>query len=781
MNAPNIMTDFNAAIRMIDGRPVFTLDGRPVPQAAYCDYITWTEDFEGRIREFAENGVRVFYVSPHRSEIAAFWGFPDVGAELQRQWPERLTMQQQIDVVLAHRPDALLFMRLGSTVPDCWAAAHPEDMQTDEDGYRHADATLASERYLRDVARFFQTIVAHCESQPWADRIIGYLDAPYGEGAMPLAIAGKMFDVSPANQLAWQAWLRRRYATDAALRTAWGQPSATLETVALPRDRDWLAKRATSQATIKGKPLERDSLPANGGVSGQGLFHWIEAANAAPEYDYCRFQREAFLTKFKTIGESIKTACAERGRRRLVGFDITKQPLMGWQILSSFDGIGDGQSFPNILLLSGSWDSAEALDLSCIDLIFTPADYHARTVGFAYEAEGLTDSLLLRDKSMLMENDARTYVGQGRHEQGAFRTDREVEAGLLRNAAYTLTRGIQSYWCNVGSSYFHDDAIQRHIGRLVPMLDRLNAVPHRETRDAIAFVIDDEASLLTEDFTSGYQTLAVVWQRILGLAHCGVPYRIYLLSDLRRTAMPSYKTWFFPNLFVVDDERLALLRRTVLRDGQLAIFGPATGISDGAYLGAEGAEALLGVPMELVPRSTVRHVIVQDFGHPISRELAANLTYGDSLPYGPTLVPAEGGVEKAGGVPLGHATACWFIHRTGLFLKEMGRGAAGNGTPGARDADDYAVLWSSAMPLPASLLRAAARFAGSHIWCEEDDVIYASENLVALHSAKAGPRMLRLPRPCAVTDAIGGERLGQGVRDLKLSINPPETRLFELT
>lgn len=771
--------DHETTTQVIEGRPVLVLNGEPVPQSAYCDYISWSEDFEGRIREFAENGVRVFYIYPPPGEVAALWGFPDEGAALLKGWASRLTMQKQVDLVLKYRPDALLYMRSSSTVPSCWAERYPGDMQTDETGKRYGDATLASPQYLKDVSAFFRRYVAHCESQPWGDRIIGYLDAPNGEGLLQVTIAGKMFDCSPANEQAYQDWLRQRYATDQALQEAWGDPAATLAAQRVPRDRDWLAKRAVGPATVKGSPLTLSSLPSNGGVAGHGLFHWIEAGNAAPEHDYCRFQRAAFIGKFKTISESIHAACAELKRKRVTGFDITKQPLMGWQILSAFDGLGDGQSFPNILLLSGSWDSGEVMDLPSIDFIFTPADYHARTVGFAYEAEGLTDSLVLRGKTMIIENDARTYVGNGSQDQGAFRNAREVEAGLLRNAALTLSRGLQSYWCNVGSSYFHDDGIMQTVRRLVPMLDRLNTAPHRETRDAVAFVIDDE-SLLTEDFTSGYQTLAVIWQRVLGLAHCGIPYRIYLLSDLSQAKMPAYKTWFFPNLFVVNDRVLALLREKVLRDGNLAIFGPSTGISDGKFLGAEGATALLGVPMELIPRSTVRHVIVQDFGHPISHELPANMTYGDSLPYGPTLMPVEWGVEKSGGVPLGHATACWFIHRTGLFIKEEGLGAAGNGKAGARGPGDYAVLWTSAMPLPANLLRAAARYAGSHIWCEEDDVIYASESLLAVHSTKIGPRVLRLPRPCTVTDAMTGQKLGDGLREIAVEIVPPETRVFEL-
>jgi hypothetical protein len=190
---------------------------------------------------------------------------------------------------------------------------------------------------------------------------------------------------------------------------------------------------------------------------------------------------------------------------------------------------------------------------------------------------------------------------------------------------------------------------------------------------------------------------------------------------------------------------------------------------------------LLGIPFELHPRSAVRHVIVQDFGHPLSHELPAGYVYGDSLPYGPTLTPVERGVEKNGGQPLGHGNLCWFIHRTGLFVKDFGKGGAGNGKAGGRGPQDYSVVWSAAMPLPSALLRACARYAGSHIWCEEDDVVYASDSIACLHSVKAGPRVFRLPRACRVTDAVTRRPVGIGrIREIRFTVKPPLTRIFTL-
>jgi len=762
-------------IRYENGRPVIYHNGQPVPQAAYCDYIVW-RDWTERIDEFVGSGVRVYYISLEPVEIAMLWGDPQYERLIQPMSYRRGTLDQ-VAYILEKQPDALFYVRFTSTVPEYWKEAYPEQVQTDETGQKHPEASISSPQYLRDVANYAKNLVKFCEEQPWGERIVGYLDAPLGEGLLMLSCAGKFFDLSPANEAAFRVWAHERYASEPELQAAWRDATVTFDTLRVPRDSAWREQREHGVATVQGQLLE--DLDTNCHVQGRGLFHWVEEANAIAEQDYCRFMRAAFYAKFRTIAHALKDACAGMGVERIVGFDITKQPLLGWPIMSNFDGVGDPNNFPNILLLSGSWGVGDLLDDPAIDVIFTPADYTARTVGFAYEAEGLSDSLLLRGKSMIIENDARTFVGQGSQEQGAFRTDAEVEAGLLRNAALTLSRGIQSYWCNVGSSYFHDARIHRTIAKLTPMLNRLNQSPHRETRDAIALVLDDE-SMLQENLTSGYQALSVIWQRVLGLAHCGVPYRIFLLSDLEKEAFPRYKTYLFPNLFTVDDRVMELLRARVFRDGNLVIFGPATGISDGKSLSATGATRLLNVPMELIPRTTVRHVLVQDNGHPISAELPASLTYGDRMSYGPTLVPVEWGVENAGGVPLGHANACWFIHRTGLFLKEEGAGTAGNGQPGSRGAGDYGVLWSLAMPLPENLLRAAARYAGCHIWNEDGDVIYASDSLVALHSVKKGPRVIHLPRPCVVTDAVTDELISERASEIAFTVTPPETRIFTL-
>jgi hypothetical protein len=104
----------------------------------------------------------------------------------------------------------------------------------------------------------------------------------------------------------------------------------------------------------------------------------------------------------------------------------------------------------------------------------------------------------------------------------------------------------------------------------------------------------------------------------------------------------------------------------------------------------------------------------------------------------------------------------WNINRPGLFIKEAG---------------DYKLAWSVAAPLPANLLRELARSGGCHVWCEDDDVVMASDTVAAIHTGVAGPRTLKFPTPRPTWDMLSEESLGV-VDRVTMNLGSPETRLF---
>jgi hypothetical protein len=681
--------------------------------------------------------------------------YPDVSPE-----DDLWCVDKQAAALLKMDPQAVLFVRFGDQIPEAWFEANPDHAQASYDGQRRQFQSLqpsqASRKALEDTCIFLRKVLEYCEDRDWAERVWGYLYYPRGEGITNLNVSGIMFDVAPVMQEAYRQFVQDKYAGEGALQAAWEDPSVTFESVRVPTDPEWREEITATEFLQEGQ----------GHADFQGgrarVQHWPDGNQLRRFRDYWELQRALFLRSNRALIRTARETLAPR-RRVIFGMDIAKQPLFGWQHNLSFGGYGPGWEFLDMFAGTGSVDVGELLDEPGLDMLCTPADYTARNVGYGFESEGIADSLHLRGKALLCENDCRTFAPGGEeHTAGAFRDPAEVRAGMLRNASWSLSRGHLDYWMIAGGPYFHHPLVQEAGIRVVtPILDAAPRMAHRETEHALALIIDDTAPEY-ENGTSGFENLAVLWQRVIGLAHCGVPYRIYLLSDLEKDNMPAYRAYLFPNLFKLDEERLDLLGRKVLRDGRMAIFGPATGITDGQTLSADGASRLLGVEMELHKSHAPRRVIVQG-NHRVARALPAALIYGDSRHYGPILIPAKDAVEQAGGVHLGMATTFWSLNRTGLFL---------------RDAGTHQLAWSAAMPFPAPLLRELAREGGCHVWCEEDDVVLASDSFAALHSVKGGPRTLKFPTPRPVWDLLTREKLGDALREVEMEITAPETRLF---
>jgi len=740
-----------SSLEFRNGRPVLVHQGKPVSQAMYCDPKicrpgldhSVPEAWRERIRYFIDSDVHNFFILPVSwpggRDPGRFWTgdgvYPDCSPDT-----DLYCLDRQAEDLIAMDPQVRLVVRFGDPFPTSWYDDNPDHIAVGEHGEgKQRRASMASDKALDGLCRFLERLVAYSVEQPWADRIIAFTYYPYGEGTTLVNNSGMMFELSPVMQRAFQRWVRERYGDESSLREAWNDPNVTFETVRVPTDTEW--RRAKEDA-----------------------FHWVEGNQLRRERDYWLLQRHLWLRWYRKVIRRIRAAMGDRAAP--FGIDFGKTPMIGWQIVLSFSGVGPAGEFINTLLGSGHVDIGELLDEPGLDMLCTPADYTARTVGYGFEPEGLSDSMRIRGKVMLCENDCRTFVPGEDHTQGAFRDVAEVRAGMLRNAAWSLTRGALDDWMIAGGSYYDDPQVQEHGIQVVRrLLDAAPSWPHVETEHAVAMIVDD-SSPLEENGTSVFQNQAVIWQRVLGLAHCGGPYRFYLWSDLAKETMPDYRCYLFPNLFRLDDERLDLLHRKVLRDGRMAVFGPATAITDGKNLSPEWATRLLGVEMELVRAAPCRHVIVGGT-HPIARALPASTTYGDSQPYGPVLIPAKGAVEQAGGSTLGMATTFWELNRPGLFVRDVDQ-------DGKRA---YSVAWSVAVPLPANLLRELARHGGCHIWCEDDDVILASETVAALHSIKPGSRVLKLPTARTVWDLLTGERVGT-MAEIPVDIEPPETRLF---
>jgi hypothetical protein len=303
---------------------------------------------------------------------------------------------------------------------------------------------------------------------------------------------------------------------------------------------------------------------------------------------------------------------------------------------------------------------------------------------------------------------------------------------------------------------------------------RESAEWNHETVPGMAMVIDDTAVLETRG-SGAYLSEAVMQEWKTGLARCGVPFRIYLFDDLKLTNFPPHRVYYFPNLFRVSEDRLAVLKQRVFRDGNVVVWGPGSGISDGDRIGVDSVKRLTGFTCAKVDANYAHRALISNFEHPITRGLAADTMIGSPLAYGPLLFPTNG-------TPLAMAWTKLGWTRAGLAVLEMGRGARGAYVgKEALGEGDYASVFTTAVPLPADLWRNLARYAGAHVYTDSNDILLADSTIVALHSLKSEKKTIRLPGNFTVIDVVTGKNVAARVNSFDFVLDAPATRVFRLT
>ena len=77
------------------------------------------------------------------------------------------------------------------------------------------------------------------------------------------------------------------------------------------------------------------------------------------------------------------------------------------------------------------------------------------------------------------------------------------------------------------------------------------------------------------------------------------------------------------------------------------------------------------------------------------------------------------------------------------------------------------------------MLRGIARFAGVHLYSQDGDVLYATRELLSIHTVAGGARAFRLPRPVEeVYDLFGRTTVARGTREFQVNLPPRSTAFF---
>jgi len=270
----------------------------------------------------------------------------------------------------------------------------------------------------------------------------------------------------------------------------------------------------------------------------------------------------------------------------------------------------------------------------------------------------------------------------------------------------------------------------------------------------VAIITDEDSFLYLR--SSNEVTGPCVSEMRAQFERCGAPVGLYLMEDVCEGRLPdTVKLHVFLNAFRVTDAQREQLQAVVSRKGKTALWVYAPGFVN-HDASARNIGQLIGMEVTQRPAADLPPIELTEAG---KAKLGADpATIGGPRPISPSFAVAESqpSVEVLG--------------------RYAGTGEAAIAM--RSDGGCTSVFWGG-LQVPASSLRALARLAGAHVYCDSGDVVGAGPGFVSLHVTTAGEKTISLPeRWPTVVDLITGEVLARGTHSLTLTMGAGETRLL---
>jgi hypothetical protein len=290
----------------------------------------------------------------------------------------------------------------------------------------------------------------------------------------------------------------------------------------------------------------------------------------------------------------------------------------------------------------------------------------------------------------------------------------------------------------------------RELGDFLVQTDR---TPSAE----VAVLLDDE-SFIYESPRINLDLPLIFQQRLWGLPRTGAPFDVYLLQDFIEGRLKPYKLYVFLNPLHLDRSRREALNSELRKDGRVALWIYAPGyLEDGPSLEAMRDLTGFRFAMGKQPWGPLLHIV--DFTHPITTGLPQDIFWGTNSKLSPIFYLDDPEARVLGQVVFSKGNC-----KPGMGIKRF---------------PQWTSVYVAAPNLPAPVLRGIAGFAGVHLYNRDGDVLYATRDLLAVHTVAGGDRTFRLPRQVEeVYDLFGRSTVARDSSEFHVTLRPASTALY---
>jgi hypothetical protein len=679
-------------------------------------------DFSEQARRNADAGIHIYAFDVGKGRE---WIGPGTDAAHPFDFA---TVEARFGRVLEADPQALFHLRiyLETGHDDWWEKTYPGECEVTSEGKRNG-MSFASKVWRDQAKDFLAAYVDFLRRVGLAERVTAY---QVGTGHTGEWVKGEssMYwpcgDFSEPMRRHFRGWLRDKYKDRVqSLRSAWAQPAATFDSAAVPGAEAQLNAR---HYTFRDPKEERNVVD---------YYECLAEVCADCLIDFCRTVKSA------TNGTKLAGA------------------FYGYLLDLAWNG-GFFRERPDsdysTYQRSGHLGLAKVLRSPDVDFLVSPYSYGFRGIGGDGPSMLPSESARLRGKLVLIEDDTRTHVDSQDPNYGRAATLSESVAILRRNFAGAITRGQGLWWATWKVDTVKEPAFLpllkafQKLGTFALSLDR------KPASEAAVFV--DDKSFFYQSVKNSLDIPLIFQQRLWGPPRLGAPVDVYLLGDLLEGGLPPYKLCIFLNVFSLDEKRRAALKKEVRRNKRTALWIYAPGLIDG-QISLENMADLTGFRFGMGEQPWGPLVHITDFGHPITQGLSQDLFWGTNSKLAPLFHVDDPEARVLGQVVYSQGNC-----KPGFAVKTF---------------PEWTSVYSAAPNLPASVLRGIARFAGVHIYSDAGDVLYASRELLGVHTAGGGKRTFSLPRRVeAVYDLFENRTLAENEAELEVTLAPASTSLF---
>lgn len=749
---------------MVDANDADGVSGTPEPLAMYRSPIT-SGTGVGLFNTFRTRaGVRIHnravlseYIAPLKGKV--FW----TGANTFNT----AKVDEQIERVLKGDPDGLIILNVSVDPYMDWAVENPNDICLNHEGKKAVTNTSgsvsrwqgsgdaapdpATERYgislysanaRADISAMLTALVNHVEQGPYARAVIGYQLQGFGDKQfVPWAhnSTSVVDDYSPAALAAFRAWLRIRYNNDVnALRAAWGGSSVTFDNASIPS-------------------IQRR----------QGQTQWLIFWTDGPLWMNNTFNDVADWNRF--LAEGIAAAVSEWAgvvkARVAAHTDAPGNPRR--KIVQTYYAGPMAGAMGGLAL-------EQYLASPDIDVFQAPADYWLRLPGYSGGSHAMDGSLRLHNKLYLTEQDWRSWrtSSSAPNESNDIFVGRALTASahnqiVRRDSGNALAKGTGACWLDIEANSMNDTSsggIMSGINeaRAAFADDLLTAEAPRA--DVAVFVGERSLDFLKWPEGNSYRWFILRRNRDLW-DKSGVPYHVYLQSDVAHADLPDYKVYVF-----ACPEHLTAAERTAIgalkSAGRTLVFLHAADIIGQANPDA-AMSAITGMTVATVGTAEDEEALEGTFAggiHPLLRNLGGS--FGDQ------------GV--AGSFPDTQITAqAWRVNDASTTPIAYYKGTS-NVAIAARDFGSWKSIFCGVPKLTPRFLNNIAKWAGAWVAAEPWDAVFASQRFATIHALSGGTKQIRLVQPARVTDLTSGAVISNNASSINLDMATGETRWFKL-